>query len=79
MCLLPPAPPPSPSSREVVFRWRSVHLDVLALFHCVSRKSLLFPPQEQPGQSVRLAEVNTALAFRRGAGYLWEQQFGGGD
>lgn len=38
------------------------------------------PTPARPGRSVRLAaEVKAALACRRGLGYLWEQQFGGGD
>lgn len=63
------------SSCEVVFPWRSACLDVVTLFHCVSWKSLLFPHQRGQDKS----EVNAALTFRRGPGYLWEQQFGGGD
>lgn len=38
------------------------------------------PTPARPGRSLGLAaEVNAAVAFRRGPGYLWEQQFGGGD
>lgn len=55
-------------------------LGVVTLFSCVSWKSLLFPDQRGQDRSVRLAaEGKAALALRRGPGYLWEQQFGGGD
>lgn len=52
-------------------------LDIISL--CELEKPAV-PTPARPGQSVRLAaEVNAARPFRRGPGYLWEQQFGGGD
>lgn len=55
----------------------SVCHDIISL--CELEKPAV-PTPARPGWSVRLAaEVSAALAFRRGPGYLWEQQFAGGD